>query len=150
MMASSRFNIVQCQRVSPVVSHVKARQKCGLQTRWRDGTSRQPHIAAAAPCCRRRPPAAPRSQLGFDLPGDLPSHSIENQAEQLLRTASSLLLYQPVLRGAPAKAFLSLLVALAGGPPTRVLESFGDLFRALAADGHPSWRGYVLEQVRED
>lgn len=72
---------------------------------------------------------------------------MEKQAEQLLHVASSLLLYQPVLRGKPATAFLTLLAALAGGPPTRVLESFGELFRALVADGHASWHDYVLEQV---
>eukprot|EP00887_Chlorella_sp_A99_P006450 scaffold3.g6450.t1 len=96
---------------------------------------------APTPARRRRarwtsPPAA----IGFDLRGadDAPGNShraIEKRAEELTRLAASLLLYQPVLRGKPATAFLNLL------------ESWGELFRLLATDQHSSWAEYVQEQV---
>ncbi len=72
---------------------------------------------------------------------------MEKQAEELTRLAASLLLYQGVLASKPAQAFLSLLMHLQKGSPLKLLEHYGELYRALAADGKASWQDYLLDQV---
>jgi hypothetical protein len=46
------------------------------------------------------------ASIGFDLPGAPPSKAVERQAEELYRSAASLLLFQSTLKGRPAQAFL--------------------------------------------
>ena len=124
----------------------------GVQRRPRCADGWVAALAASAPCRAARPrrtltrPAA----IGFDLPGDASnsSRAVEKQAEGLIRDASSLLLYQSVLRGKPAQACLSVLAHLQQGAPNKLLEHFGELYRLLAADGYGSWKEYLVDQVR--
>lgn len=77
-------------------------------------------------------------------------HSVpdaEKHAEELCRSAASLLLYSGCLKGKPAQAFLSVLQLLQKGNPLALTQQYGELFRLLAADGYGSWMDYLLDQV---
>lgn len=63
------------------------------------------------------------------------------------KAASSLLLYQGVLKGKPAQAFLSVVQLLQKGSPLALLAAHGELYRLLADGGHASWLDYVLDQA---
>jgi hypothetical protein len=69
---------------------------------------------------------------------------MERQADILLKSSSSLLLYQSVLKSKPGGAFRQLLSTLHRGDP---VEHFAELFKALASEGHSSWQDYLLDAV---
>lgn len=71
----------------------------------------------------------------------------DKHADNLTRAASSLLLYQNVLKGRPAQAFLKLLLLLQKGRVQDVLEAYGDFYSSLAAGNYLSWQDYLLEEV---
>ena len=71
----------------------------------------------------------------------------EKHAENLTKAAASLLLFQNVLKGRPAQAFLKLLLFLQKGRIQDILEAYGDLYSSLAAGDHLSWQDYLLEEV---
>lgn len=84
--------------------------------------------------------------IGFDL-GTETGKGTEKHAENLTRAAASLLLFQNVLKGRPAQAFLKLLLLLQKGRIQDILEAYGDLYSSLAAGNHLSWQDYLLEEV---
>eukprot|EP00873_Tetraselmis_striata_P017432 jgi/Tetstr1/437696/TSEL_026351.t1 len=73
--------------------------------------------------------------IGFDLPGSPDVKGVEKQAEGLVNAAASLLVFQPVLKGRPAQAFLKVLLQLAGGTPRSLQESYGEFYSELASKG---------------
>lgn len=58
-----------------------------------------------------------------------------------------MLLYQNVLRGRPAQAFLKLLPLLQRGSTGNILEAYGEFYSSLAAGNYLSWQDYLLEEV---
>lgn len=60
---------------------------------------------------------------------------VEKQAEELTRLAASLLLFQSVLAGKPAQAFLNLLMHLQKGSPLKLLEHYGELVSVRGGQG---------------
>jgi len=85
--------------------------------------------------------------IGFDLPGSPDVKGVEKQAEGLVNAAASLLVFQPVLKGRPAQAFLKVLLQLQGGTPRSLQESYGEFYSELASKGYGSWREYLLRQL---
>lgn len=85
--------------------------------------------------------------IGFDLPGSSPSKSPERSADELSRAASSLLLYQSVLKHRPAHAFLDVLLHLQKGSPLKLTEHYGELYKGLAADGWASWQDFLVDHA---
>uniref|UniRef100_A0A061SD89 Uncharacterized protein n=1 Tax=Tetraselmis sp. GSL018 TaxID=582737 RepID=A0A061SD89_9CHLO len=69
-----------------------------------------PHVKRSARRCRLQTV----SSIGFDLPGSPSAKGIEKQAEELIKLASSLLVYQYVLKQKPGQAFLKILLRLQG------------------------------------
>jgi hypothetical protein len=45
------------------------------------------------------------------------------------------------------QAFLSVVQLLQKGNPLLLVQSYGELYRLLAADDYASWQDYLLEQV---
>ncbi|KAH9571632.1 hypothetical protein CY35_02G104300 [Sphagnum magellanicum] len=85
------------------------------------------------------------AQLGFTAD---PRVSIERAASALLKDAATLLVYQEVFRGAPAQAFLKILLALRRGDDgLKLLESYGEFFKLMAMGQHTSWEDYVLDAI---
>ncbi|GBG77196.1 hypothetical protein CBR_g23523 [Chara braunii] len=73
---------------------------------------------------------------------------IERAANGLLRDAASLLVYQAVLQGPPAQAFLRVLLSLRRGEDSlKVIEAYGDFYRQMVEGGHQSWQDYVLDCI---
>ena len=88
------------------------------------------------------------ASIGFNLSDSEPAgETAERQAEALHKAAASLLVYQSVLRGAPAQAFLKILVHLQKGSSLKLLEHYGELYKALAADGAASWADHLIDQA---
>ncbi|PSC71126.1 ATPase (AAA+ superfamily) [Micractinium conductrix] len=71
----------------------------------------------------------------------------EKHAEELTRAAASLLLYSGVLKGKAAQSFLGVLQLLQKGNPLALVQSYGELYRSLAADEAPSWGDHLLNEV---
>ncbi len=71
----------------------------------------------------------------------------EKHADNLTKAAASLLLFQNVLKGRPAQAFLKLLLLLQKGRIQDILEACGEFYSSLAAGDHLSWQDYLLEEV---
>lgn len=84
--------------------------------------------------------------IGFDL-GTGTGKGTDKHAQNLSRAASSLLLYQNVLRGRPAQAFLKLLPLLQRGEARGISEAYGEFYSSLAAGNYLSWQDYLLEEV---
>ena len=74
----------------------------------------------------------------------------ERQAASLLTDASSLLLFQPVLKAKPAQAFLKVLRSLQNKSVAELLTSYGDFFREMAASKSASWQDLLLDEVCTD
>uniref|UniRef100_A0A061QXK5 Uncharacterized protein n=1 Tax=Tetraselmis sp. GSL018 TaxID=582737 RepID=A0A061QXK5_9CHLO len=102
-----------------------------------------PHVKRSARRCRLQTV----SSIGFDLPGSPSAKGIEKQAEELIKLASSLLVYQYVLKQKPGQAFLKILLRLQGGRPADALEAYGEFYHALSIRGYASWQEYVLRQI---
>lgn len=71
----------------------------------------------------------------------------DKHADNLTRAASSLLLYQNVLKNRPAQAFLKLLLYLQKGRVQDILEAYGEFYSSLAAGNYLSWQDFLLEEV---
>ena len=71
----------------------------------------------------------------------------EKHADSLTKAAASLLLFQNVLKGRPAQAFLKVLLLLQKGRVQDMLEAYGEFYSSLAAGNHLSWQDYLLEEV---
>ena len=71
----------------------------------------------------------------------------DKHADNLTRAASSLLLYQNVLKNRPAQAFLKLLLFLQKGRVQDILEAYGEFYSSLAAGNYLSWQDFLLEEV---
>ena len=71
----------------------------------------------------------------------------DKHADNLTRAASSLLLYQNVLKNRPAQAFLKLLLFLQKGRVQDILEAYGEFYSSLAAGTYLSWQDFLLEEV---
>lgn len=132
-LQSSRPCYVKTSHCSPLLNTTSsgvlpaARQLCSFRIRHRH--------------CEVR-----RSSIGFDL-GGANGRGTEKHADNLTKAASSLLLYQNVLSGKPAKAFLKLLLLLQRGRLQDILETYGDFYSSLAVASHLSWQDFLLEQI---
>eukprot|EP00250_Pteridium_aquilinum_P011059 c19812_g1_i1 orf=893-2512(-) len=113
----------------------------------------QKHCYPSRPslCSRRRPPSRPRppvasfASLGFSTD---PRISIERAANNLLKDAASLLLYQEVLRVPPAQAFLKVLLGLRRGDEGwKLLDAYGEFYKLMAAGHFLSWEELILEGI---
>ncbi|KAH7277757.1 hypothetical protein KP509_38G005600 [Ceratopteris richardii] len=75
-------------------------------------------------------------------------NSVERAANNLLKDAASLLLYQEVLRVPPAQAFLKLLIALRRGDEAwKLLDAYGEFYRLMAAGNILSLEELILEGI---
>ena len=93
-----------------------------------------------------------RSEAAHDAAGLLLTLSTgctgaDKHADELAKAAASLLLFQNVLSGKPAKAFLDLLRLLQKGRAQDVLEAYGTLYSSLATGSYASWQDYLLQEV---
>lgn len=85
------------------------------------------------------------ASLGFSAD---PRISIERAANNLLKDAASLLLYQEVLRVPPAQAFLKVLLALRRGDDGwKLLDAYGEFYKLMAAGHFLSWEDLILEGI---
>ncbi|KAL3157840.1 hypothetical protein ABBQ32_012256 [Trebouxia sp. C0010 RCD-2024] len=84
--------------------------------------------------------------IGFNLSTES-DKGTDRHVHNLRTAASSLLLYQNVLRGRPAQAFLKLLPLLQRGGTGNILEAYGEFYSSLAAGNYLSWQDYLLEEV---
>ena len=73
---------------------------------------------------------------------------VDRHAAGLAKSASSLLLLQPVLQGPAAQAFLILLGAISQRKRPSVVEAYGSFYRELVLSGCSSWQEHLLEEVR--
>ena len=73
---------------------------------------------------------------------------MDRHAAGLAKSASSLLLLQPVLQGPAAQAFLILLGAISQRKRPTVVEAYGSFYRELVLSGCSSWQEHLLEEVR--
>ncbi|KAI5072157.1 hypothetical protein GOP47_0012263 [Adiantum capillus-veneris] len=74
--------------------------------------------------------------------------SIERAANNILKDAASLLLYQEVLRVPAAQAFLKVLLSLRRGDEGwKLLDTYGEFYRLMAAGYHLSWEELILEGI---
>eukprot|EP00850_Spirogloea_muscicola_P015186 SM000114S24149 [mRNA] locus=s114:229543:234032:- [translate_table: standard] len=122
-----------------------------LQLSWTSSTGGgrrlrpAPRRTRSSRCGSRGTPLVVCASIGFTAD---PRVGVERSASALLRDASSLLLYQDVLKASPAQAFLRVLVALRrGDDPTKTLEAYGEFFHQMAQNGHSSWEDYVLDRI---
>lgn len=72
---------------------------------------------------------------------------VEKRAADLCRDAASLLLFQSVMEGKPAQAFLKVLVSLQRKSKEEVLSSYGSFYREMASSTSKSWQDYLLDEV---
>jgi hypothetical protein len=85
--------------------------------------------------------------IGFDLTGATSSKSAEKRADELARSASSMLFYRGVLLTRPSQSFMDVLLHLQKGSPLKLLDHYGELYKSIANDGLSSWESYLLDQV---
>ncbi|KAH7277756.1 hypothetical protein KP509_38G005600 [Ceratopteris richardii] len=109
-----------------------------------DHLSRSFHCNKLSSRCLRRT-AVSFASLGFTAD---PRISVERAANNLLKDAASLLLYQEVLRVPPAQAFLKLLIALRRGDEAwKLLDAYGEFYRLMAAGNILSLEELILEGI---
>lgn len=90
-------------------------------------------------------PLASFASLGFSAD---PRISIERAANNLLKDAASLLLYQEVLRVPAAQAFLKVLLGLRRGDEGwKLLDAYGEFYKLMAAGQFLSWEDLILEGI---
>eukprot|EP00271_Cylindrocystis_brebissonii_P016261 TRINITY_DN3961_c0_g1_i1.p1 TRINITY_DN3961_c0_g1~~TRINITY_DN3961_c0_g1_i1.p1 ORF type:complete len:722 (+),score=126.79 TRINITY_DN3961_c0_g1_i1:53-2167(+) len=73
---------------------------------------------------------------------------VQKAANNLLREASSLLVFQDVLARPPGQAFLRLLLVLRRDDDgAKVLEAYGEFFRVMAMEKQSCWEDYILDRI---
>ena len=106
---------------------------------------RGPRHAAPA---RRRHQSTPRG-IGFDL-GESSADKLrpDEEARELIDDAASLLMVQDCMRGETAQAFLMLLTQISmKASSTKVLQAYGNFFRAQVANGADTFLDHILDEV---
>eukprot|EP00899_Mesostigma_viride_P013973 jgi/Mesvir1/22577/Mv21221-RA.1 len=82
--------------------------------------------------------------MGFSSSNNV---SVERSVDGHLKSAAKLLLFQDVMLGETAQAFLRLLLALRLGDGVKALDAYGTFFKMLLHSGHSSWEDYVLDGI---